>query len=130
MVQEFYPLYLANRAQQPNKDLAVLDKFADKVVAHVARADAAILDQAIAAAVDAAGPMRRLAAWQRKSMLKHLLARCEERREELADVLVIEAGKPIQFARAEVVRLLDTIELAVEESTRITGQVLPLDTTE
>src|SRR5882757_2904710 len=130
MIHEHYPLYLANRPWQPNADLEVVDKFTDKIVAHVARADAGILNQAIAAAADAAVPMRRLGAWQRKGVLKHLLARCEERREELADVLVVEAGKPIQFAKAEVARLLDTIELAAEESTRILGEMLPLDTTQ
>jgi acyl-CoA reductase-like NAD-dependent aldehyde dehydrogenase len=130
MVQERYPLYLANCPQQPNADLEVVDKFTEKVVAHVARADAGLLNQAIAAAADAAVPMRRLGAWQRKAVLKHMLARCEKRREELADVLVVEAGKPIQFAKAEVARLLDTIELAAEESTRILGEVLPLDTTQ
>jgi acyl-CoA reductase-like NAD-dependent aldehyde dehydrogenase len=130
MVQERYPLYLANRPQQPNAELAVVDKFTDQVASHVALADKRVLDEAIAAAAKAAGPMRRLGAWQRKAVLKHLLARCEERRDELADVLVVEAGKPIQFARAEVARLLDTIELAAEESTRILGEVLPLDTTQ
>src|SRR5436190_3027801 len=129
MVQERYPLYLANCPQQPNTDLEVVDKFTEKVVAHVARADAGLLNQAIAAAADAAAPMRRLGEWQRKAVLKHLLARCEKRREELADVLVVEAGKPIQFAKAEVARMLDTIELAAEESTRILGEGLPLDTT-
>ena len=49
-------------------------------------------------------------AWQRKAVLKHLAARCRERAEELAEVLVVEAGKPIQFARAEVARLIDTLE--------------------
>src|SRR4029079_3992971 len=108
----------------------VVDKFTENVVAHVARADARILNQAISAAADAAVAMRRVGSWQRKRVLKHLLARCEERREELADVLVVEAGKPIQFAKAEVARLLDTIEIAAEESTRILGEVLPLDTTQ
>jgi acyl-CoA reductase-like NAD-dependent aldehyde dehydrogenase len=130
MIHDRYPLYLANRPQQPNADLEVVDKYSDEVVSHVALADKGILDQAIAAAADAAGPMRRLGAWQRKAVLKHVLTRCEERRDELADVLVVEAGKPIQFAKAEVARLLDTIELAAEESTRILGAVLPLDTTQ
>jgi acyl-CoA reductase-like NAD-dependent aldehyde dehydrogenase len=130
MIQERYPLYLANRPRQPNAELAVVDKFTDEVVSHVALADRHMLDEAIAAATAAALPMRRLAAWQRKAALKHLLERCLERRDELANVLVVEAGKPIQFAKAEVARLLDTIELAAEESTRIRGEVLPLDTTE
>jgi acyl-CoA reductase-like NAD-dependent aldehyde dehydrogenase len=129
MVQDRYPYYLANRPQQPNAELAVVDKFTDTVVSHIALADKQVLNEAIAAAAAAAGPMRRLGAWQRQGVLKHLLACCSDRGEELAGVLVVEAGKPIQFARAEVARLLDTLELAVEESTRILGQVLPLDTT-
>jgi acyl-CoA reductase-like NAD-dependent aldehyde dehydrogenase len=129
MVQECYPFYLANRPQQPNAELAVVDKFTDQVVSRVALADKQVLDEAIAAAAAAAGPMRRLGTWQRKAVIKHLLARCSDRREELAGILVVEAGKPIQFARAEVARLLDTLELAAEESTRILGEVLPLDTT-
>jgi acyl-CoA reductase-like NAD-dependent aldehyde dehydrogenase len=40
---------------------------------------------------------------------------------------VIEAGKPVKFARGEVDRLIDTVEIAAEESTRIVGEVLPLD---
>ncbi len=127
MVQERYPFYLANRPQQPNAELEVVDKFTDEAVSRVARANQRALDQAIATAAEAAGPMRRLAAWQRKAVLKHLAERCKERSDELANVLVVEAGKPIQFARAEVARLLDTIELATEESTRIVGEVLPLD---
>src|SRR4051794_33486494 len=125
MVESLYPFYLANRAQRPNAELQVADKFTDEVVSCVALADKATLNQAIAAARDAAKPMRRLGAWQRKAVLRHLYERCKERTEELATVLVVEAGKPIQFARAEVARLLDTLEIAAEESTRISGEVLP-----
>jgi acyl-CoA reductase-like NAD-dependent aldehyde dehydrogenase len=130
MLKERYPFYLANRPQQPNIDLKVLDKYTDAVATHVARADGDVLDKAIAAAASAAEPMRRMAAWQRKAALTHLAARCKERRDELTQVLVVEAGKPIQFARAEVARLIDTLELGAEESTRIYGEVLPLDITE
>jgi acyl-CoA reductase-like NAD-dependent aldehyde dehydrogenase len=129
MIQRRYPLYLANRPQEYNADLEVVDKFTDEVVSRVALADKHVLDQAIAAAAAAAGPMRRLGAWQRKAVLRHLLERCKNRGDEFANVLVVEAGKPIQFARGEVARLLDTLEVAAEESTRIVGEVLPLDIT-
>ncbi|MBL8975032.1 MAG: aldehyde dehydrogenase family protein, partial [Myxococcales bacterium] len=36
-------------------------------------------------------------------------------------------GKPIKDSRGEVVRLIDTFRVAAEESTRIVGEVLPLD---
>jgi acyl-CoA reductase-like NAD-dependent aldehyde dehydrogenase len=127
MLAATYPYYLANRPQQPNADLAVTNKFTGAVATRVALADAAVLDEAIAAAAAAAEPMRKLASWQRKAVLKHLFARCRERADDFAEALVIEAGKPITFARGEVERLIDTIEVAAEESTRIYGEVLPLD---
>jgi len=45
----------------------------------------------------------------------------------LAMALCIEAGKPIKDARGEVTRLIDTFQIASEESVRIGGEVLPLD---
>jgi acyl-CoA reductase-like NAD-dependent aldehyde dehydrogenase len=130
MLQQEYPYFLANRAEQPNANLAVTDKFTGAVATRVALADAAVLDQAIAAAAEAAAPLRRMAAWQRKRVLKHLATRCRERAADLAEALVLEAGKPIKFSRGEVDRLIDTIEIAAEESTRIYGEVLPLDVAE
>jgi acyl-CoA reductase-like NAD-dependent aldehyde dehydrogenase len=127
VLKKQYPLYLANRPQQANADLAVVDKYSGNVISHVALADKKILDSAIAAAAEAATPMRRLGAWQRKAVLKHIHARCKERSDELANVVVVEVGKPLQFAKAEVARLLDTLELSAEESTRIGGEVLPID---
>jgi acyl-CoA reductase-like NAD-dependent aldehyde dehydrogenase len=55
------------------------------------------------------------------------VARFRERAEELALSLCLEAGKPIRDARGEVARLIDTFRLASEESTRIYGEVMPLD---
>jgi len=130
MLHDRYPYYLANRPLAPNADLAVEDKYRGNVVTRVARADAAALNHAITAAVEAAASMRRLAAWQRKAILLHLVQRCRERSAQLIEVLIIEAGKPRQFARGEVGRLIDTLQFAAEESTRISGEVLPLDVTE
>jgi acyl-CoA reductase-like NAD-dependent aldehyde dehydrogenase len=130
MLKEKYPYYLANHAVQANAALAVTNKFSGEAAAHVALADAAALDTAIAAAAEAAAPMRRMGAWQRKQVLVHLARRCRERAAELAEALVIEAGKPITFSRGEVDRLIDTIEIAAEEATRIYGEVLPLDISE
>jgi acyl-CoA reductase-like NAD-dependent aldehyde dehydrogenase len=127
MLKEKYPYYLANRPRQANADLEVLDKYSGQVATRVARADAGALGEAIAAAAAADEPMRRMASWQRKAVLAHLAARSRERAEELAQTLVVEAGKPIKYARGEVTRLVDTLEIAAEESTRIYGEVLPLD---
>ena len=57
----------------------------------------------------------------------HCVKRFQERYDELAYALCIEAGKPIRDARGEVTRLIDTFRIAAEESVRMTGEVQPLD---
>jgi acyl-CoA reductase-like NAD-dependent aldehyde dehydrogenase len=130
MLRTRYPYYLANRPQQPNADLDVVNKYSGEVASRVALADATVLDSAIVAASTAMGAMRRLASWQRKAVLTHLAKRCRERAEELAQQLTVEAGKPIKYSRLEVSRLIDTVEIAAEEAVRIVGEVLPMDITE
>ena len=127
MLKPIYPLYLNNKAQQPNTDLAVTDKFTGEVAFRVAQADAGMIDTGIAGAVRAAGPMARMAAYERQAVLDHCVRRFRERADELAYALCVEAGKPIRDSEGEVGRLIDTFRIAAEESVRITGEVLPID---
>src|SRR3954470_7190072 len=126
-LKDTYPLYLANEAKQPNADLAVTDKYTGKVAFRVAMADAATIDSGIAAAVAAAEPMARMAAYERQAVLQHCVDRFKARFDELAYALCVEAGKPIKDSEGEVTRLIDTFRIAAEESVRMTGEVQPLD---
>ncbi len=126
-LRDFYPLYLANEPLQPNTDLVITDKYTGEVATRVALADAKMIDAAIAAAVDAAQPMARMASYERRDVLQHCVNRFIERQDELAYALCIEAGKPIKDSRGEVSRLIDTFRIAAEESVRMTGEVQPLD---
>ncbi len=60
-------------------------------------------------------------------MLFHCVRRFEERAEELAEILRIEAGKPIQDSRGEVTRLIDTFRIAAREAQNPNGEVLNLE---
>jgi acyl-CoA reductase-like NAD-dependent aldehyde dehydrogenase len=127
VLKSIYPLYLANEARTPNQDLEVTDKFTGAVATRTALASAADIDEAIGWAVKAAAPMARMAAYERRDVLSHCVARFTERAEELAQMLCVEAGKPIADSRGEVGRLIDTFRIAAEESVRMTGEVQPLD---
>jgi acyl-CoA reductase-like NAD-dependent aldehyde dehydrogenase len=129
-VRESYPYYLGNEPVAANRDLEVRDKYSGEVATRVALADAEAIERAIGLAAAAASPMRELAAYERQRILTHCVARFTERAEELAQILCVEAGKPIRDARGEVTRLIDTFRVAAEESVRITGEVLPLDISE
>jgi acyl-CoA reductase-like NAD-dependent aldehyde dehydrogenase len=127
MLQPNYPHYIGSRAESPNADLIVLDKFSGEIATRVALATAADVERAIAAAQAAAPAMAAFKPWQRQAVLEHCVRRFRERSEELAVALCIEAGKPIKDARGEVTRLIDTFRIAAEESVRIGGEVLNLE---
>jgi acyl-CoA reductase-like NAD-dependent aldehyde dehydrogenase len=122
-----YPYYLANKPVFANSDLEVTDKFTGKLAARVAQADEKAILAAIEAAVAAQEPLRKMPAFERKEVLLHCVARFTEMKEELALALCVEAGKPIKDSRVEVMRLIETFQIAAEESVRFGGETLPLD---
>jgi acyl-CoA reductase-like NAD-dependent aldehyde dehydrogenase len=129
MTQSF-PYYLANRAVFANENLEVLDKHTGKPAYRVALADDAVVDEAIAAAVSARRAMADLPSWHKRDVLLHCAGRFRERRDELVEVLIVEAGKVIRDARGEVSRLIETFQIAAEEATRIGGEVMSMDIAE
>ncbi len=126
-MQKSYPCYVGNEAVSPNQDLEVVDRYSGEVVTRVPLVDPGIIDRAIGLAVQAAQPMRELAAYERQAVLSHCVTRFTERHEELSQALCVEAGKPIRDSRGEATRLIDTFRVAAEESVRSYGEVLPLD---
>lgn len=126
-LNDTYPLYLNNKAAQPNTDLKVTDKFTGEVAFRTALATPDVIDEAIAGAVRAAEPMAEMASYERQAVLDHCVVRFRERFDELAYALCVEAGKPIKDAEGEVTRLIDTFRIAAEEATRNYGEVQPLD---
>ena len=126
MLRKTYPYYLANRPVAANTDLVVLDKYSGKTATRVAFADATTVRKAIVAAHKARDAMAAFPPDARRDALEHCVRRFQERHEELALALCIEAGKPIRDARGEVTRLIDTFRIAAGEATRIDGEVIEL----
>jgi len=97
------------------------------VVGVTFRASAQHVEAAIQAAARAFQETRHLPAYRRQQVLRAVAEGVAARREEFARVMALEAGKPIKAARVEVDRAMFTFSVAAEESTRITGEWLPLD---
>ena len=127
MLPDRYPYFLAGEPVYPNDDLIVTNKYTGAPATRVAKADRAAVERAIAAAAEAFARTRRMPAYRRQEVLYRVVAAVEQRREELAQALTIEAGKPIKDARGEVTRLIDTFRIAAEEAVRIAGEYMPLD---
>jgi len=87
----------------------VRSPFDGREVARVGRAGEKDLHAALDAAWDARSAMAALPPHRRAGVLETAAAEVLARREELAAVLVEEAGKPIALARTEVERCAETL---------------------
>jgi acyl-CoA reductase-like NAD-dependent aldehyde dehydrogenase len=78
----------------------------------------------------ASGAFRDRNAWlpgyERAAILIRLADRIAARTDELAALIALEGGKPLTYARAEVVRAANTVRLCAEEATRIHGEEIPM----
>jgi glyceraldehyde-3-phosphate dehydrogenase (NADP+) len=97
------------------------------LVATVHYAGPTEIDRAIADATRAFAATRALPSWKREAILAAIAASIAERREELARVIALEAGKPIKTSRLEVDRAAFAFRIAAEETKRIHGEILSLD---
>ncbi|AXK72284.1 aldehyde dehydrogenase family protein [Lysobacter sp. TY2-98] len=120
------PIYVAGQPVTTGDWLDVTDKYSGKVAAQVAHAGPAQVEQAISAAHEARAEMAAFPPDARRDVLEHCVRRFGERRDELAELLCTEAGKPIRDSRGEVDRLIDTFGIAAGEATRINGEVFEM----
>jgi glyceraldehyde-3-phosphate dehydrogenase (NADP+) len=121
------PLYLAGSWVETAAELPVTTPGTADRFATTFHAGPAELERAIEAAVAAERPLAALAAFERADALRAVAAGILERREELAEQLAREAGKPIKDALVEIERGALTFRLSAEEAERQVGEVLPLD---
>ncbi|MEX0886895.1 MAG: aldehyde dehydrogenase family protein [Phycisphaeraceae bacterium] len=130
-LQARYPFYVGGERREGGDELVVTDKSTGEVATRVARADGTAVEEAIASGAAGAEAMRAMPTHARQAVLRHCVARVEQRRDELAEALCIEAGKPIRDARGEVARLADTFRIAEREAEHASGgEVLAMDLTE
>lgn len=105
----------------------VTDPFDGEVIGTAAVATPDHAKQAVDAARRAMG--HPLSAVRRSEILARTAAIVTERREEFADQIRAEAGKPITAALAEVQRAITTLSVAAEEARRLPSETVQFDDT-
>lgn len=123
-----YSFYLAGQWLTSSQVVEVTSPFDQRVVGRVSLAGPEHVEAAIAAADKAFAVTRKLAAYERQKALANIAGELTGRAEEFAQCISAEAGKPIRTARGEVERAAFCFQYAAEETTRLNGELLPLDT--
>ena len=105
--------------------IAVPDRYTGDIVGTVPSLDEGEIQAAIAAAADAFPAWARTPHRQRGALLRRWLDLIERHKEDLAQLITLENGKPLKEARAEVAYGSGFIELYAEEAGRIMGEIIP-----
>ena len=71
--------------------------------------------------------MKKMPAHERSRILRKAALLLEERGEQFAKTISLEAGKPINEARGEVTRAIQVLQFASEEAKRLMGEQIPMD---
>jgi glyceraldehyde-3-phosphate dehydrogenase (NADP+) len=122
-----YPIYIDGEFVESRNAIDVTNPYDGSVVGRTWLATPAELERATVAAERAFTSFSRLPVYDRVDLLKALAAKLRERRTDVINIIVREAGKPVGEATVEVDRGAFTIETAAEEAKRIEGDVIPLD---
>jgi acyl-CoA reductase-like NAD-dependent aldehyde dehydrogenase len=101
--------------------------YTEEVIAEIPMATAEDVEQAIHAAEQAKKVMAKMPAFERANILETLARKLEERSDEAAKIIALEAAKPFTTAKGEVERTIETYKFAAEEAKRIHGETIPLD---
>lgn len=105
----------------------IKNPFNDEIIGRVYFAEERDLEDAITSSQKAFDLTKRLPVYKRAEILQNIVKGLEHRKEELARTITLEAGKPILDSRIEVLRAINTFQLASEETKRIGGDNIPLD---
>ncbi len=121
------PYYLAGRWISDGRELEVYSPATGDVVGVTYRPPGAAADEAVAEAKKAFPGMKEMPVYRKAEILKRIASDIEKNGHEMAELIAMEAGKPLRFARVEVSRAVQTFTEAAEECSRIYGEILPLD---
>ena len=105
----------------------VINPYNGEVIDTIPIAHRQIADMAIEAANDAKAALTEMSAFKISNKLFNVVDKLREKRQEFAELLTLEVGKPINESLVEVDRSIETLKLAAEEAKRIYGESVPLD---
>ena len=105
----------------------VINPFNGEVIDSVPISHLNNVDKAILAANNAKKSLQEMSAFKISNKLYNVCEKLKEKKDEFAELLTMEVGKPINESYVELDRSIETLKLAAEEAKRIYGESVPLD---
>jgi glyceraldehyde-3-phosphate dehydrogenase (NADP+) len=122
-----YKFLIGGEWRTSSRQQEIKSPYTGETVGCVYMASPQDIEDAIVAAQQAFEVTREMSTYKRADLLRNIAEGIKERKDEIAEMMASESGKPIQFAKGEIERSVLTFTIAAEEAKRIHGEVLQLD---
>lgn len=107
--------------------LSVKNKYDQNIIATIPYADASEVQFALSNSAQAFQSWSRLSAMERRDFILKIREGLLHEKEKFINLIVSEAGKPVDYARAEIDRSLTVLQLSADEAIRFTGETVAMD---
>ncbi|MGB8658414.1 MAG: aldehyde dehydrogenase family protein [Candidatus Zixiibacteriota bacterium] len=126
-MSQVYKTLIAGKWREGKNLLDVTNKYTKEVVGRVPLTDREVFEEAVQSAQQGFSLMSSMPAYQRSLILERTSQKLEQRKDEIARIIAMEAGKAWKHAKAEVERSIQTFKFASEEAKSIHGETVPMD---
>lgn len=125
-MSDLTPMRIDGEAATTSEEAAVCSPYDGREVGRVPVGTAAEVDRAVAVAL-ARHRGGALPAHERAEVLDRMVVALQERHEEFAQSISAESAKPINTARVEAARSVDTFRFAAAAARTLHGEMVPMD---
>jgi aldehyde dehydrogenase (NAD+) len=119
---------VAGNWKEGDKSFEVKSPFDGSVVATVSSPTKQDIEASMAATAEVFDETRKLPVHARAEALMHISRRLDERKDEVAEMIAREGGKPLKWSKVEAARAVSTFRWAAEEIRREPVEAMRLDT--
>ncbi|CAM5315218.1 Aldehyde dehydrogenase OS=Lysinibacillus sphaericus OX=1421 GN=LS41612_00920 PE=3 SV=1 [Lysinibacillus sphaericus] len=120
-------LWINGQWQEAKETYELTSPYNGEIIAKVAKASVSDVEQAIEGAQNAFLSFKQTTAYDRAEILYKVVDIMRRRKDEMAEILAQEAGKPISAGLPDIEGTIATYEFAAEASKQVKGETAPMD---
>lgn len=120
-------LWINGKWESSDESYDLTSPYTGQVIAQVAKATPRDVERAIEGAHEAFQSFKKTTSYERAEILYKVVEIMRARKQEFAEILAMEAAKPISAGLAEIDRTIATYQFAAEAAKQVTGETVPMD---
>ena len=118
---------IKNEYTEAENTVDIVNPFAGNVVKKVYKTTKEQVNESLNYLHSAYQKYKVTPSYLRTELLEKVSAKIADKKNELAELITLETGKPIKFSKVEIDRAIFTFKTGAEEARRIEGEIIPLD---